>query len=263
MIDTQARNRTITVTSDWKQHDFYSGMLKGRLVSACPNINIIDLSHDIPSFNIHHAAFVVRHSYQFFPEGTIHLVMVNSELGLNSRILLTEQNNHFFVVPDNGILGLMFSSPPEKVYQVEYETQGSFGSLDCIVPTVQKLYEEKPLSEIGPVAENPDLKIALRAPIDESIINGSIIYIDSYNNVITNISEKLFERVGNGRRFEIFVQSNYNKITSISKTYTEVDLGELLGIFNSANLLEIAIRNGYAAELLNLSIGGSVRVKFL
>ena len=263
MVDTQVRNRTITLTSDWKQHDFYSGMLKGRLVSACPNINIVDLSHDIPSFNIHHAAFVVRHSYQFFPEGTIHLVMVNSESGLNSRILLTEQNGQFFVVPDNGILGLMFSSPPENVYQVEYETKGSFGSLDCIVPSIQKLYEGLALSEVGNIAEDPDLKIALRAPIDDSIINGSIIYIDSYNNVVTNISEKLFERVGNGRRFEIYVQSNYNKISFISKTYTEVDLGELLGIFNSANLLEIAIRNGYAAELLNLSIGGSVRVKFI
>lgn len=263
MVDTQARNRTITITSDWKQHDFYSGMLKGRLISACPNINIIDLSHDIPSFNIHHAAFVVRHSFSYFPSGTIHLVMVNSESNLNSKILVTEQNGHFFVVPDNGVLGLMFSSPPEKVYEIEYESKGSFGSLDCIVPAIQKLYEGKLVSEVGAIAENPDLKIALRAPIDESIINGSIIYFDSYNNAITNISEKLFERVGNGRRFEIYVQSNYNKISFISKTYTEVDLGELLGIFNSANLLEIAIRNGYAAELLNLSIGGSVRVKFL
>jgi hypothetical protein len=94
------------------------------------------------------------------------------------------------------------------------------------------------------------------------VIIGSIIYIDSYNNAITNISKKLFDRVGNGRKFEIYVQSNYNKVNFISKGYNEVDLGELLALFNSANLLEFAIRNGYAAELLSLNVGGSVRVKF-
>lgn len=262
MSDTNNRYPTITITSDWRQHDFYSGMLKGRLVSACPGINIIDISHDIPSFNTHHAAFVLRHSYLCFPIGTIHLVMVNSESGLKSRILLTEQNEHLFIVPDNGILGLLFSTPPEKVYCVDFEPNGSYASLDYIIPIVQKIFNGTPINSIGELANDVDLKIALRATIDDSVINGSIIYIDSYHNAITNISQKLFDRVGNGRKFDIYVQSNFNRVSFISKSYNEVEMGELLALFNSANLLEVAIRNGYAAELLNLSVGGGVRVKF-
>jgi hypothetical protein len=252
----------VTLTSDWKQHDFYIGMLKGRIVSKCPDLKIIDLSHDIPNYNIHHAAFVLRHSYSYFPPGTIHLVMVNSESNMISRLLCIEQNEHLFVVPDNGIIGLLFSTPPEKAYGVEFNPRGSFASLDCFVSVVSKLFNRDPLDAIGEVVTDFNVKIALRATIDESIINGSIIYIDSYQNAITNISKNLFERIGQGRNYNIFVQSNHNKINKLSTSYNQVEPGELLGIFNSANLLEIAIRNGFAAELLNLSVGGSVRINF-
>jgi hypothetical protein len=256
-------NITVTLTTDWKQHDFYIGMIKGRLTSSCPNIRIIDLSHDIPSFNIHHAAFVVRHSFSFFPSGTIHLILVNSESNLISRLLVVEYNSHIFVLPDNGIIGLLFSSTPERAYEVKFNSQGSFASLDCFSNIVKKLSSGNPIETIGEAVTDFNIKISLRATIDESIINGSIIYIDSYNNAITNISKSLFERVGKGRDYNIFIQSNYNKISKLSTTYNEVEPGELLGLFNSANLLEIAIRNGYAAELLSLNVGGSIRVNFL
>ena len=102
----------------------------------------------------------------------------------------------------------------------------------------------------------------IRATIDESVISGSIIYIDSYQNAITNISKELFDRVGRDRRFDILVQSNHNKVNSISNTYSDVEPGDLLALFNSAGLLEIAICTGYAAQLLNLNVGSSVRIKF-
>ncbi|MFW6364787.1 MAG: SAM hydroxide adenosyltransferase, partial [Bacteroidota bacterium] len=98
--------------------------------------------------------------------------------------------------------------------------------------------------------------------IDESVIIGRIVYIDSFSNAITNITKDLFYRVANNRKFQIFVQSNTHKINSISKTYNDKPEGELIALFNSLNLLEIAMNGGNAAELLALSTDSTVRVRF-
>jgi hypothetical protein len=263
MPDNASTIPLVTLTTDWGQHDFYLGMVKGRLLTVQPSIRIVDLSHDIPSFNLHNAAFVVRHSFKYFPEGSIHLILVNSEASLKHRLLVFQFQGHYFATPDNGILGLLFSSMPEEVYQVPYTPGGGFASLDAFAFAVDLICNNNFTTLLESKVIDFDKKIALRATIDESIINGSIIYIDSYRNAITNISRNLFERVGQNRSFNIFVQSNHNKISKLSTNYSQVDQGELLAIFNSANLLEIAIRDGYAAELLSLRIGGSVRVNFL
>ena len=99
--------------------------------------------------------------------------------------------------------------------------------------------------------------------IDESTINGSVIYIDSFRNAITNISRELFDQIGKGRPFEIFVQSNHYKINRINKKYSDSSTGEMLALFNSLGLLEIAINSGNAADLLNLSVNSVVRIKVL
>ena len=103
----------------------------------------------------------------------------------------------------------------------------------------------------------------LLASINESVIAGSVIYIDSYQNAITNISRELFEKIGKGRPFEILVQSYHYKINRINKTYNETSDGELLAIFNSVGLLEIAINRGKVAELLNIGLHSNIRVKFM
>jgi S-adenosyl-L-methionine hydrolase (adenosine-forming) len=252
----------VTLTTDWGKQDYYNGMLKGRLMTACSGLRVVDLSHDVPSFNINNAAFIVRHSFRFFPENSIHLVLVNSESGDNDRLLVCNYMSHYFVVPDNGILGLMFSVPPDVVYQLPITSTGSFASLEAFVRATQEICNGSSLPDFCSIVDDFEPMIALRATIDDSVINGSIIYIDSYQNAITNISQTLFERIGLGRSYTIYVQSNHYKISKLSKSYKEVDPGDLLGIFNSANLLEIAIRNGYAAELLSLKVGGGVRVNF-
>ncbi len=252
----------VTLTTDWVHNDYYHGMLRGKLASSCPEMKVLDLAHAIPSFSLNHAAFVVRHSFSYFPAGTIHLIFLNTESNIISRLLVLESNQHYFVLPDNGIIGLIFNNIPEKVFEVRFPPKGSFASIDTYVRVAKELFNGVPMEQLGEPINDYSVKVALRATIDESIINGSIIYIDSYRNAITNISKSLFERVGQERNFNIFVQSNYNKINKISTSYGQVEPGELLVLFNSANLLEVAIRNGYAAELLSLKVGGSVRVNF-
>lgn len=259
MQETTSNIPFVTLTTDWGQHDYYLGMLKGSLLSVLPQLKVVDVSHNVASFNIHSAAFVVKNSFSYFPKGSIHLIMVNSEASVTPRILISKWQDHFFITPDNGIIGLLFSDTPESTYEVPFAPDGSFASLPAYVKAVQNIM----LSKLGSTVTDFDKRITFKATIDESVITGSIIYIDSYQNAITNISKRLFERVGQNRSYNIFVQSNHNKIVKLSTGYNQVDAGELLALFNSANLLEVAIRNGYAAELLSLRVGGSVRVNFL
>lgn len=250
----------LTLTTDWNQHDYYNGVLRGRLISRCPDLNIVELTNQIPAFNLNNAAFVLRHSYTHFPKGTIHLVLVNSENCITQRMLAFSHNEHHFVVADNGIIGLIFKDIPEMVYAFPFEIQSSFSSLESSVKAIESILNG--LNNNGTAIKDFDQRIPLRATIENAAITGSVIYIDSYNNAITNVSSELFERVGQGRKFEIFVQSQHNKVEEIVKTYNEVDSGELLALFNSEGLLEIAINNGYASQLLSLNVGSSVRIKF-
>lgn len=260
-IDTKS-GKIVTLTTDWKQHDIYIGNIKGRLLSNCPGISVIDLAHNVPSFNIQHASFIVSYGFNNFPTGTIHLVMVNSEAVASHKLLVTEHSGHVFVVPDNGIIGLLFDPLPDKVIGVNIAAHGSFASLDGFVNTVMALYNGHGIESLGEITTDYLVKRNYRATVGDSFIQGNIIYFDSYSNAVTNISKSLFDKVGNGRNYNILVQSNYNRIDKLSKTYQEVKEGELLGLFNSFNLLEIAIRNGYAAEMLSLNVGGSVSVVF-
>ena len=252
----------ITLTTDWGHHDFYTGMFKGRLVTDCPELRVIDLTNNVPSYNINHASFIIRHSYRSFPVGTIHVCMVNSDSEKKPSILYTQVEGHHFLVPDNGMLNLCFSEPPSMVRQVFFEPSNGFASLDCVVGLIRSLSAGVDFNQFGQEAKSYNDRIAIRATIDESIINGNIIYIDSYQNAISNISRSLFARVGQGRRFDMYVQSNFNHIVTISESYSQVDSGELLALFNSADLLEVAIRDGFAAQLLSISVGSGVRVKF-
>jgi len=255
----------ITLTSDWKENDFYVASLKGKLLSACPEAQIIDINHRIKSFNSSHAAYIVRNSYLHFPENTIHIIAVNSEPENGGELLAARKDKHYFLCADNGILGLLGGTEPEEVisltshYQEEADT---FIALSVFARVACELSGGTPLGKLGSPVKSYDRQTPLRATIEDQNITGSVIHIDSYQNAITNISQELFMRVGSGRAFEIYVQSKHYKLDRINKRYNETEPGELLAIFNSSGLLEIAIRNGNAAGLLKLNTNSTIRVEF-
>jgi len=254
----------ITLTTDWNQHDFYLASVKGRLLSVCPEVHVIDLSHKIPPFNTAQAAFIVKNSYRHFPKGTIHIIGVNSNTGKRDRYLAVNMDGQYFITYDNGIYGLLFRDEPEKAVEIKPQKQEqlSFPELDIFMNAACTLIKKGRLNDLGPVVSDFSKTLPLRATIDDSNISGSIIYIDSYRNAITNITSELFKRVGKGRKFEIMVQSNRYRITRLNKTYGETTTGEILALFNSLDLLEIALNLGNAAELLGLEINSGVRVVF-
>jgi len=170
---------------------------------------------------------------------------------------------HYFLSSDNGILGLISGDKPDAVYKIrDTKNLSNFLCLDVFVETAIHLIEGVALESFcDPVTEYEE-QIPYRPVIDKNLINGSVIYVDSFSNAITNISKDTFEKVRQGKLFEIFIQSNHYKIDRINRTYSDSVSGELLALFNSIGLLEIAINNGSAAELLNLGINSAIRIKF-
>jgi S-adenosylmethionine hydrolase len=254
--------RIVTLTTDWNQNDYYVGILCGRLLSIEPTLRIVELSHRVPPFDYIQAAFIMRGCFENFPPGTIHICMVNSDSTTSKQLLLFELKGHFMIVPDNGIVGLITEVAPDRVYSIPFEEHSSFGSLSAVASAMNMLLFNSNLADIALIAGTYKQNINIRAASDESSITGSVIYVDSYQNAITNITREQFEQVQKGRKFSIYVQSFSYKIEEIVENYADVEDGDMLALFNSLNLLEIAIRNGFLTELLALSVGSSIMVKF-
>jgi S-adenosylmethionine hydrolase len=255
----------ITLTSDWNEFDYYVASLKGKLYSHCPEARIVEISHQVKPFNTAQAAFLVRNSYPHFPEGTIHIIAVNTEPEEGGQLLAARMAGQYFLCADNGMLGLLGGPEPELVVRItEMPEKGpvSFISMSVLADVACKLASGTPLKELGTPALSYNRQVPLRPTIEDHIITGSVIYIDSYQNAITNISRELFERVGGGRPFQIFVQSKHYLLKKINSRYNETPPGELLAIFNMVDLLEIAIRNGNAAGLLKLTTSSTIRIEF-
>ena len=254
----------ITLTTDWNRDDFYLAAVKGEILQNCPNANVIDISHQVQVFNIAQAAFIIKNSFSNFPKGTVHIIAVNSNSEKKPGLLIFNVKGQFFISYDSGIYGLIFKEDPDEVIELKYpeKTPSTFPELHIFAPTACKIAKTGKISTLGKKTNKFKKSVPLRATIDDAAITGSVIYIDSYKNAITNISRELFERIRQNRDFEILIQSNHYKITRINSNYNETSMGEILAIFNSINLLEVAINQGNATDLLGLEIGSSIRVVF-
>jgi S-adenosylmethionine hydrolase len=255
----------ITLTSDWSAYDYYVASLKGNLFSRCPEVRIVDINHGIKPFNSAQAAFTVRNCYRNFPDNTIHVIAVNSEPEKGGQLVGARMSNQYFLCADNGMLGLLGDPGPDlvvKLKEPESGTIASFISAQIFAEVACNLVQGSKLETLGSPTKTYNKQTPLRPTIEDLTITGSVIYVDSYQNAITNISRDLFERIGRGRSFRILVQSKHYVIRKINDRYNETPPGELLAIFNSVNLMEIAIRNGNAAGLLKLNTNSTIRVEF-
>lgn len=255
----------ITLTSDWNNDDYYVASLKGKLLTQCPDALIVDLSHKVEPFKSAEAAFLVRNSFRNFPEGSIHIIAVNSEPENGKLLLAASIAGHYFICADNGILGMLGESEPDQIVSIAQNTNmqdSSFTSISVFADVACRLAGGIPLEKLGDRLDEFEIPAPLKPTLGENNLIGSVIYIDTYQNAITNISREFFERTGKGRSYTIYVQSKHNVLHKICKKYNEVTDGELLALFNSLGLLEIAIRNGNAAGLLKLTCDSTIRVDF-
>jgi len=253
----------ITLTTDWNKDDYYLGAVKGVIYSNCIDATVVDITHQIKPFNIYQAAFILKNSFKYYPKGSVHIVGVKTEAFGKQKYLAAEFEGQYFLGTDNGIFSLLFrDNDPVNIISLSGYDESSFPVLHIFSKVACKLIKGSPFHSLGSKYKDITRRVPLRATIDEAVITGSIVYIDSFQNAITNVSNDLFNRIGKERSFKIYVQSNHYVISKINKTYQETSVGELLAIFNSLNLLEIAINGGNAAELLNLDTNSSIRIKF-
>ncbi len=253
----------ITLTTDWHQHDYYTGAIKGRILTLCPDVRIVDIVHDVSPFHQQKAAFIVRNTWPHFPAGTIHIIGLQAESPNDPLII--QHKKQYFIMADAGLSGLIFPDGPEEIYRFVPDNKDTlFPVLDQFVPAACSLASGKKPRDLGMPAEDLKTTHPVRAAIEEGIITGLVIYIDSYGNAITNVTRDIFDRVGKGRSFEIYpgTGSGLYRITRLNDHYFNTPPGDILALFNSLNLLEIAIYHGNACELLGLDISSSIRIKF-
>jgi S-adenosyl-L-methionine hydrolase (adenosine-forming) len=249
----------ITLTTEWKPDDFYYGIIKGKLCTLSPDTAIIDNANSIPVFNLSHASFVIRNTYNNYPKGSVHIICIHSEGSESADHLIVTAKDHYFIGTDNGIFNLILNSEPDEIIRISYN-EGTDNELDLFARAAADLISGKKPKELGTILKEFREKVPLRATIDKDVITGSIIFIDSYGNAISNITREVFCRVFDNRKYLILIQSNKNFTDHISNRYSDEPVGELLARFNSVDLLEISVNGANAAELLSLNIGSVVRV---
>jgi len=248
----------VTLTTEWRSDDIYHGIIKGKLSNLCPGITIIDNASNIPAFDILHASFVVRNTYQNYPKGTIHIICVHSEAKQKQKYLIVRAMEHYFIGTDNGIFSLILNDEPDEVISINHPEDAD--EMDVFAKAASDLLNGKKPVDIGIHVSEISERVPLRATIEKNVITGSIIFIDSYGNAISNITREVFLRVFENKEYSILIQNNRNHTEQIVKKYSEVAVGDLLARFNSLDLLEIAINGANVSELLGLVIGTVVRI---
>ena len=260
-------NNIITLTTDFGTTDIFVGLMKGVILSINPDAKVIDITHDIEPQYVYAGAFLLSSAYRYFPQGTIHVGVIDPGVGSERRAIAVETERYYFVAPDNGLLS--YALCKEKVCcavnltNPKYflpQISNTFHGRDIFAPVAAHLSRGVALNSLGKRITNI-ARIPISTPdTSESEIVGQIIYVDRFGNLITNISQRLFESVQNGRDFMIFVKDR--QIQRICRAYAESSAGELLGIFSSFGNLEIAINEGNAAESLEVKRGDSIKIRF-
>jgi len=253
----------ITLTSDWGLKDHYLAVVKASIFSQLSEVNIVDISHLIPQYDIAQASYIIKNAYSYFPKGSIHIIAINSIASIETPHLGVYADGHYFIGADNGIFSLIFDKAPETIIELEI-TQDSdyftFSAKDVFVKAACYIAKGGKLEDLGDPKSGLTIKNPLLSIIDENSISGNVIYIDGYENIITNISEIDFRKVQKGRSFRIEVRKNI--ISKLSKSYHDVVEGELLALFASNGLLQIALNTNKAKSLLGLNYDDVITVSF-
>jgi S-adenosylmethionine hydrolase len=271
----------ITLTTDFGLKDHFVGALKGSIYKELADAKIVDISHNISPFNIQECAYILGNSYKNFPQGTIHVVGVDSEPTPENRHIAVLVDGHYFISANNGVIGLITSEiQPEKVVEINIPNPtGSFPMMNIFVQVACHIARGGTLEVVGkPFGELKDLRgFAPTVTDNGNKIIGNIIYIDNYGNIVTNIHKNFFEAYRKGREFELNARTT--KITQLFTNYSDIinfeldkskrkGAGDLLALFNSSGYLELAIYKsdlntvGGASTLLGLDYRDTITINF-
>jgi len=266
----------ITLTTDFGTSDAYVAAMKGVILSICSQAHIIDITHQIAPQNIFQAAFVLRDSYHCFPAETIHVVVVDPGVGSHRRAIILQTEKHTFIAPDNGVLSYVSGNPDQQIRQLvnpnyfwpayckknglQAEFSSTFHGRDVFAPAAAHIAKGIPINDFGSKTHSLcQLRNMFPAVDCFGDITGEIVYIDHFGNAISNISKTCFQKYMSNALFNASCRNL--QFFRLNQTYSEVQKGEILILFNSSQLLEISKNCGNATEELKLTIGDKILLR--
>ena len=256
----------ITFTSDWGTSDYYAAAVKGVILSQVPNVTIVDITHDISPFNVAEAGFIVHNCYRNFPEGTIHIIAVETiESDVNPHVVV-KAHGQYFISTDNGIFSHILDGEYEEAVFIDVEQDTdfyTFSTRDRFAKVAVMIAKGEPLSNIGAKRERLNDGGSFCAIVKKNVIEGIVMHIDTYDNLITNISRELFNEVGKGRKFVIKVKGDLYTIEELSESYDDVDPLDPVALFGTHGYLEIALNHAKMASLWGIDIRSTIQVVFV
>ncbi|MBK8222350.1 MAG: SAM-dependent chlorinase/fluorinase [Candidatus Obscuribacter sp.] len=255
----------ITFTSDFGTNDGYTGAVKGVILSRCLDARIVDICHQIEPWNVASAAWIIASAYKYFPQGTIHIVVVDPQVGSSQRRILVVGDSELFLAPDNGILTLVMKEQAnwrayelnKKEYWLPY-VSNTFHTRDIFAPVAAHIASGIKPSEVG--TEIPIESLARLENQEVStvggVINGRVVHIDRFGNLITNISNDRVKPRANCYLDDL-------KVGTVNNTYSSVTEGMAVAFPASHGYLEIAIHQGRASEILKAKVGSQVALELV
>jgi len=239
-------NAIVTLLTDFGLKDAYVAQVKARIISEHPVVRIVDISHDIPSFSVISGAWLMYTTYSWFPEGSVHLAVVDPGVGTGRTIIGMRKGGHVFIGPDNGIFSFIF--PAEEVIEIKWRPKGhiasTFHGRDVFAPIVSRILSGASLESLGSVVDRP-FKLDVLKPM--------VVHVDRFGNVITNIDEK---KLMPGCRLEVAGRL----ISFIADTFSDVSGDDLALLKGSAGTIEIVSDQKSAAKIIGASSGMPVNL---
>jgi S-adenosyl-L-methionine hydrolase (adenosine-forming) len=261
----------ITLLTDFGNRDEYVGLMKGVILSINPSVTIVDITHQIDSQDIVQAAYAIHATYRYFPEGSVHLLVVDPGVGTGRPLLAFEMRKQYFVAPDNGVLTLLFKEGAAaslvRLSNSEYyldTVSPTFHGRDIIAPVGAHISQGVDLHQLGDEITRTDavyLENIYPHVSDTGEIDGAVVAVDHFGNLISNIDCQMLGQVEKtAPRNKIRIQIGSHTIIGIYRTYQNVRPNTALGLIGSRGYLEIAVNKGNAARILNARKGDAVRV---
>lgn len=261
----------ITLTTDMGIKDHYVAAVKGAILTQCAEATIVDISHHVAAFDITQAAFVLRNAFGEFPRGTIHIIGVNPEADGRTPHVVVRHDGHYFVGADNGIFSLLFDGKPHEVFELTMKLDAdhlAFPVKNVLTKAACHIARGGTPEVIGRRTTELRELIGFRPTVDERSIRGTVLYVDGYGNVVTNITKALFDEQRKRRGFSIKSIKPGVEITELHNTYSDVSEGKQVAFFGDTGYLEVAVNKGVdgsggsAARLFGLKVRDSIRIEF-
>ena len=254
-------NLIVTLLSDWRLRDPYVAMLKGSLLKAFPDAQILDITHYVDKFNLLQTALLMKKCYRSFPDGSIHLILTNMSLNDTFSPVMLHHDGHYFIGEDNGIFHLMFGQ--ESFLKGFQLIENKENTLKQILGLIQSVREE---SLANNTTEYLKFKRMFTEQAEhsaqEKVIEGQIVYIDAFNNAVTNIPSKMFADTVKGKRFTATIQSKGS--WNIQRYYEQYhdSYDEMYLCNNALGLIEVSLYKSDVAVLADLEPGDKILISY-